>query len=60
MNKLLIVTGGTKGIGKAIVEKFASKGHDIVTCARDESNLKTLEKTIKNKFKNILLYFIVT
>ena len=33
-DKLAVVTGGTKGIGKAIVEKFLSENYRVVTCAR--------------------------
>ena len=51
MNKLLVISGGTKGIGKEIILKFASKGFDIVTCARNEENLKTLKSEISDKFK---------
>jgi len=46
MNKLLVVTGGTKGIGRAILEKFASTGFDIVTCARNLNELTNLQKTL--------------
>jgi NAD(P)-dependent dehydrogenase (short-subunit alcohol dehydrogenase family) len=31
-----LVTGGTKGIGAAIVFHLRSTGYDVVTCARDE------------------------
>ena len=36
MNKTIVVTGGTKGIGRAIVDKFASEGFTVLTCARTE------------------------
>ena len=49
-NRLIIITGGTKGIGKAIVEKFAKAGWSIVTCARNKEELLTLKKAIKEKF----------
>lgn len=46
MNKLLVVTGGTKGIGRAVIEKFLAHGFDIVTCARNPDDLRLLEKSL--------------
>ncbi|AQG81246.1 SDR family oxidoreductase [Spirosoma montaniterrae] len=34
MNPLIVVTGGTKGIGRAIVDKFTANGFDAIVCAR--------------------------
>jgi NAD(P)-dependent dehydrogenase (short-subunit alcohol dehydrogenase family) len=34
MNPLIVVTGGTKGIGRAIVDRFVAEGFDAVVCAR--------------------------
>lgn len=42
MRKLLIVSGGTKGIGRAIVQRFATEDFDIVTCARNGDELENL------------------
>ena len=50
MNKLLAVTGGTKGIGRAIIERFAKAGFDIVTCARKEVDLTQLKNVIEGSF----------
>ncbi len=50
MNKLLALTGGTKGIGRAIVERFARADFDIVTCARKESDLEDLKRAIKAEY----------
>ena len=50
MNKLIVVTGGTKGIGKAVIEKFASEKFDIVTCSRSERDLALLRDEIQKKF----------
>lgn len=47
MNNLIVVTGGSKGIGRAIIEKFAAHGFDVVTCARNGEELKKLEGHVK-------------
>jgi NAD(P)-dependent dehydrogenase (short-subunit alcohol dehydrogenase family) len=39
-NKIAIVTGGGRGIGKSIAKVFAAEGADLVIAARTESALK--------------------
>ena len=51
MNKLVVVTGGTKGIGRAIIEKFAGNGFDIVTCARTQKDLDALKDQVKQSIE---------
>jgi short-subunit dehydrogenase len=46
MRKLIVVTGGSRGIGRAIIEKFAVNGFDIATCARQENELVKLRKEL--------------
>lgn len=53
MNKFIVVTGGTKGIGRAIVEKFAAQGFDVATCARRQSDLEQLKDEIEGRYKGI-------
>ena len=47
MNKLIAVTGGTKGIGRAIVEIFGREKFDIITCSRTLADLNVLEQEYK-------------
>jgi NADP-dependent 3-hydroxy acid dehydrogenase YdfG len=39
MNPLIVVTGGSKGIGRAIVDRFVAEGFDAVVCARSINGL---------------------
>ena len=39
--KTAIVSGGSKGIGKAIALKYAQAGADVVICSRRKENLET-------------------
>ena len=48
---LVIVSGASKGIGKAIAEKFASEGFDLAICARSLEDLKQFKIDIENKSK---------
>jgi short-subunit dehydrogenase len=50
MSRSILVTGGTKGIGKAIIMKFAANGFDIFTCSRNEQDLAQLKKEIKSNY----------
>ena len=45
MNKVVIVTGGTSGIGKMIAELFEKKGDNVIVFARDveEANEKQIK-----------------
>lgn len=55
MNKLLVVTGGSKGIGRCIIERFAREGFDIATCSRKQSDLNSLISEIEQTF-NVSVY----
>jgi short-subunit dehydrogenase len=50
MSKSILVTGGTKGIGRAIIERFALEGFDVFTCSRNLDDLKDLEKDFVSRY----------
>ena len=52
MNKRVLVTGSTKGIGRAVVEKFHDKGWDVGVTARDEANIRELTDQFNQKRQN--------
>ena len=49
MNKKVIwITGGSTGIGKALAIKFANKGWNVAISARRENLLKEIEEKYQN------------
>ena len=56
MSKSIVVTGGTKGIGKAIILKFAQQGFDIYTCSRSQQDLDDLKIELNHNYPNIRVF----
>jgi hypothetical protein len=50
MKKLVVVTGGTKGIGRAVIEKFLANGFDAATCSRKEKELIDLKQHLEKRY----------
>ena len=42
----VLVTGGTRGIGRAIVETFLGEGADVAFCARDADEIAATEEAL--------------
>ena len=47
--KRVIVTGGTRGIGRAIAETFADEGADVAICARNAEEVASTVKSLAAK-----------
>ena len=58
MNPLAVVTGGTKGIGRAAIERFMSGGFDVITCARNPNDLQDLQDHLKSQFPSSELHYL--
>jgi acetoacetyl-CoA reductase len=48
-SRVALVTGGTGGIGSAICERLAQRGHKVVTNYRDENRARTWQQQMKAK-----------
>lgn len=53
-----VITGGSRGLGKAFVEQFLSLGFDVVTCGRNVETLKQLVADMQVQYPNqkVLIY----
>ncbi len=50
MNKIVLVTGATSGIGRATAYRFASNGFDIILAGRRKDRLDDISLDIQEKF----------
>lgn len=51
-----VITGATKGLGRAIALKFAAGGHHLGLCARNEVDLQTFKTELETNFPDIKIY----
>ncbi|MCS6823987.1 MAG: SDR family oxidoreductase [Cytophagaceae bacterium] len=54
--KTAVITGGTKGIGYALVNIFAAHGFHVITCSRNKEDLDVLDRTIRTSHPKATLY----
>ena len=51
--KNIIITGASKGIGKAVAEIFAANGHNLFLCARGETALYKIMEELLTKYPSV-------
>ena len=57
--KLAVVTGGSRGIGAAIIHELARHDFDVLTYARKEPDLAVLKNDLQEHYKSTLSYQLV-
>lgn len=48
MDKSIVISGGSQGIGKALVKKFLQEGFQVFTCSRSQEKLNALAHEYNN------------
>lgn len=59
MNKTAVISGATKGLGRAIAEIFAENGFDLCVCARTEKDLADMKMHWTERFPEQKLHVFV-
>ena len=53
MKRKAIITGATKGIGRAIAEILATEGYDLAVCSRHEADLEAMKTDFNDRFSDV-------
>lgn len=56
MKKRMVITGASKGIGKALAVKFAAEGFDLALCSRTLTDLERLKTEIAHEGIEIKIF----
>lgn len=51
----IVITGASKGIGKAIAEQFAAAGHTLYICSRSEKQLYDTVALLQTQYSGIII-----
>jgi NAD(P)-dependent dehydrogenase (short-subunit alcohol dehydrogenase family) len=52
--QVVLITGGSRGLGLALAREFASHGSKIAICGRDEGRLRTAQQILSNEGADVL------
>ena len=52
-DKVIVITGSTRGIGRSIAEACAKEGAKIVICSRHESAVKETSETFITRIQRV-------
>ncbi|WP_290794466.1 SDR family oxidoreductase [Flavihumibacter sp. UBA7668] len=47
---IIVITGASKGIGKAVAQEFAAEGHQLFLCSRNEHQLYETVQELQSRF----------
>src|SRR5687768_11020616 len=50
-----VITGASRGIGKAVAEIFATHGYNLFLCSKSESNLLETVEELKTRYPNVTI-----
>jgi short-subunit dehydrogenase len=53
---IVVITGGTKGIGRALVFRFIRAGFPVATCARSADDLTQLQAAVQSELPDAVLH----
>ena len=54
MNKIVLITGATSGIGLACAKKFAENGDKLILTGRNEQRLNEIKKELTENGSEVL------
>jgi len=57
-DKVVFITGGSRGLGLAMAEEFALRGAQIAICARDAEELERARQTIEREAGGTVMTFV--
>lgn len=58
MNKTVLITGASAGIGLEFAKIFASKGDNVILVARSEDKLIEIRKNLMEKYNNFTYFYV--